>query len=151
MGPVGQHRCVEEPQLVGPDVDVRPLQVPHAFARLRGERGPVPVLHDDEVAVTEGELDVPLDQCLHRRARVGRGAHPVPAALQQLPADRHEHLGEHRVLGGEVLVQRRPGDAARCAELGDGDAVEALLREQRGGDVEDLLAPRGHETQVSGR
>ena len=37
---------------------------------------------------------------------------------QQLLADRDQHLGEHRVLGREVLVERRAGDAAGLAEVG---------------------------------
>ena len=84
-----------------------------------------------------------------RASRPGRPARPRASAAaatrcrptgEQLLADRDQHLGEHGVLGHEVLVERRPGDPARGAEVGDRDAVEAARREQlrRGG--EDLLA-----------
>ena len=63
---------------------------------------------------------------------------------EQLLADRDQHLREDRVLGREVLVERRTGDAARRAQVRDGDPVEAALGEQVRGDVEDLLTPRAH-------
>ncbi len=62
--------------------------------------------------------------------------------VEQLLADRDQHLGEHGVLGGEVLVERGAGDAAGRAEVGDRDAVEAARREELGGGREDLLAAR---------
>ena len=52
-----------------------------------------------------------------------------------------EHGGQHGVLGGEVLVERRTGDPARPPDLADRDAVEALGREQLGRGLEDLLPP----------
>ena len=80
----------------------------------------------------------------------------VPAAsarsapdAQQLLADGDQHLREHGVLGREVLVERRPRDAAGRPEIGDRDAVEAALGEQVRGDVEDLLAPRGHRPRLA--
>ena len=90
----------------------------------------------------ERELDVPLDQRLERPRRGPAPPRARGALGEQLLADRDQHLGEHRVLGREVLVERGPGDAARRAEVGDRDAVEAALGEEVGGDVEDLLAPR---------
>ena len=70
-------------------------------------------------------------------ARDGR-VHALPADAEQLLADGDQHLREHRLLGVEVLVERRPGDPAGRAEVGDGDTVEAPRGEQLGRGVEDL-------------
>ncbi len=85
-----------------------------------------------------------------RRGGVGGGLRALPADGQQLLADVDEHLGEHGVLGREVLVERRAGDPARRAELDDRDAVEAALGEQGRGGAEDLLATGGgHGARVA--
>ena len=55
----------------------------------------------------------------------GRGD-PLGAAGEQPLADPHQHLGEHRVLAGEVPVDRRAGDAD-----GRADVVHARPRGSR--------------------
>ena len=75
-------------------------------------------------------------------ARVGSGLGPLATDLEEPLADRDQHLGEHRVLGREVLVERRPGDPAGRADVGDAHPVEAARREQLRRGREDLLAAR---------
>ena len=134
----------ERPQLVGPQVDVLALQVAHPLARLvRAATDQSRSCTTISGLVPQGELDVPVDE---RRSAV-RGS-PASATrsrptAEQLLADRDQHLGQDGVLGREVLVERRAGDAARGAEVGDRDPVEATLGEQLGGGGQDLLAA-GH-------
>jgi hypothetical protein len=102
--------------------------------------------------MAQREVHVPRDQGTQRGPRVRGAGRALPADPQQLLADVHEHLGQHRVLGGEVLVQRRAGDPARRTELVDGDPVEPALREQARGGRQDLLAPgAGHRPTVAQR
>jgi len=134
----------------GPEVDVGPLQGPHLLARLVGQRPPVAVLDDDQGPVPQRELHVPVDQGRERRLRAGGTVRPLLSDRQQLFADGDQHLGEHGVLGREVLVERRPRDAAGGADVGDGDPVESASGEQSGRRGEDLVAA-GHGPEVSGR
>ena len=68
--------AVVQPQLPGPEVDVLALEGADLLARLEGQRLPVAVLHDDQRAVPEGEVDVPVDQRPERAAPVaGGGGH----------------------------------------------------------------------------
>ena len=53
-----------------------------------GERLPVAVLDDDEGAVPEREVDVPVHQRMDRRRGVRGGRDALPADLEQLLADR---------------------------------------------------------------
>ena len=137
------------PQLGGPHVDVLALQGPDPLARVGRQRLPVAVLDDDERAAGGARS--------RRASRRGRRArpraspapgHPLAADREQLLADRDQHLGEDRVLGREVLVERRPGDAARRADLGDRDPVEAAGGEQLGRGRQQLLAA-GHRLGAS--
>ena len=123
----------------------------HLLARVVGQRLPVAVLDDDQRPVPQREVDVPVDQRRQRRGGVGRGVGPLAADLEQPLADRDQHLGEHRVLGREVLVERRPGDPARRPDVGDRDPVEAARREQLRRGREDLLAPVRGWVVVTGR
>jgi hypothetical protein len=137
-------------EAAGPEVDVLPLQVTHLLPRVVGQRLPVAVLDDDERPVPQGEVDVPLDQCDQGCPRVGCGLRPLASDLEEPLADRDQHLGEDGVLGGEVLVESRPGDPAGRADVGDADPVEAARREQLRRGRKDLVAP-GHAPEVSGR
>ena len=96
----------------------------------------------------EGELEVPVDEGVERLGRVPRLRDPLPADLEQLLADRHEHLGQHGVLRREVAVERGAADPARRPDVPHRDPVEPARGEQlrRGG--EQLLAS-GHGPQVS--
>ena len=138
----GRKPAVHLAEPPGPEVDVLPLQAAHLLARVVGQRLPVAVLDDDERPVPQREVDVPLDQRHQGGPRVGRGLGPLATDLEEPLADRDQHLGEHGVLGGEVLVERRPGDPARRADVGDADPVEAARREQLRRGREDLLASR---------
>jgi hypothetical protein len=112
------------------------------------QRRPVAFLHDDERLVVHGEVGVPLDEGAQRLLGRGGRRDALPADAEELLADLDEHLLQQRVLGGEVLVQGRPRDAARCAELGDGDAVEPLLGEERRGGVHQLCPPGAHACRI---
>ena len=131
---------IEQLQLGGPEVDVLPLERAHPLAGVGRQRLPVAVLHHDQRSVPQREVDVPVDQGGQRSLGVGRLGDPAPALPEQLLADRDQHLGEHRLLRREVLVERRPGDPARRAEVGDRDAVVAALGEQLRRRGEDLVA-----------
>ena len=138
-------------ELLDPDLDVLALGLAHLLPRLQRQRRPVPVLHHDQRLVVQREGDVPVDQRPQGLLGSRRRRDPARPTVEQLVADADQHLGEHRVLGAEVPVERRPGEPAGGAELGDGDAVEALLREQLGRDGQDLLPALGHAPEVSGR
>jgi hypothetical protein len=105
--------------------------------------------------VPQREVGVPVDQRRQRGGGVGGGGDPRPADGEQLEADGDQHLGEHGVLGGEVLVDRGARDAAGGAEVGDRHAVEATGGEELGRGSEDLLSAAGrlagHEVKVSAR
>ena len=140
------------PQRVDPDVDVGQLQLAHRRGAVGAEVGPLAVLDDDQRGVAQGELDVPGDQRVEGGLGVG-GARRALASLRQEPlADRDERLGQDVVLAGEVLVERRAGDAARAADVVHRDAVEPALGEQGRGGVEDLLAAgHGHRSSLADR
>ena len=136
---------------VRPQLHVPPLEAAHPLTCFVRERGPVAVLQHDQRLVPKREVDVPRHQGPQRLGRIGCSSVALPSDAQQLLADLDEHLRQHRVLGLEVLVERRPGDPARGAELDDGDPVEAALGEQRRRGVEDLLAPGGHLVRVASK
>jgi hypothetical protein len=73
---------------------------------------------------------------------------PALAAGQQLPADPHQQLGEHRVLAREVPVQAGAADADRRPYLVDPDAVETALGEEPRGCGRS--SPRPGSAAVSG-
>ena len=52
-----------------------------------------------------------------------------------------EQLGVELLLGGEVLLDERLGDAARAGDVVDRGGVVAALREDREGRLEDRGAP----------
>ena len=106
---------------------------------LEGQRRPVPILYDDQRLVVEGERDVPVDERRQRLLRRVRRPRPLSPDAEELVADADEHFGEHGVLGAEVAVERGAGEPTGRSQLGDGDAVEALLGEQLGRDGQDLL------------
>jgi hypothetical protein len=110
----------------------------------RVEVRPLPILDDDEGAVIQREVDVPVDERVERLGRVRRRCDPGFALLEQPLADVGERRRQQVALAGEVLVDGRPGDAAGPADVVHGGTVEAALGEQRGGGVEDLLPPVGH-------
>ena len=60
-------------QPVGPQVDVLALERADLLAGVVGQRLPVAVLDDDQRAVAQREVDVPVDQRRQRGPRVGRG------------------------------------------------------------------------------
>ena len=79
------------------------------------------------------------------RADVGVGGllRARGADREQLLADRDQHRGEQRVLGGEVLVERRPAHPAGGAEVRHGGAVEAAFGEEDGRGGQELFAAGG--------
>ncbi len=139
---------MDRPELPDPDLDVLALGLAHLLARLEWERGPVTILYDDQRLVLEGESDVLVDERTQRLVRRSGSTHPATTLGQQLVADADQHLGQHRVLGPEVPVDRGTGEATRSTQLGDGDAVEALLREQLGRDGQDLLSTLAHPHRI---
>ena len=69
--------------------------------------------------------------------------HALGAAGEQRLADPQQHLGQHRVLAGEVPVDRRAGDADRGTDVVDPDGPGAALGEELGGGPEDLVPAGG--------
>ena len=126
-----------------PQLDVLPLQRPHSPPGGLGEGGPVAVLHHDQRLVVQREVDVPAHQRHHRLGRALGRRDPLAAHGQELLADRDEHLGQHRVLRGEVPVERRTADPAGRADLAHGDAAEAAFGEELRGDGQDLRPALG--------
>ena len=126
-------------QLRRPQVDVLALEGAHPLAGLGRQRLPVAVLDDDQRLVRERERRRASRPAPRALPGVGGLRDPLLTLGQQPLADVDEHLGQHRVLGVEVLVERRAADAHGLADVADGDAVEAALGEQPRGRVEDLV------------
>ena len=144
-GAVRAQPVVQLAEPAGPEVDVLPLQAcAPARARRRAatpSRGP-------------GRRSAAGAAARSRRAsrpgRRGRPAASGAAADRSRPTARSCSLIETSIsastasLDGEVLVERRPGDPAGRAEVGDRDPVEAARREQLGRGREDLRRARSH-------
>ena len=112
-------------------------------------RAPVLVHHGDEAhvvaAVELALLQQRTDRALHRRAQVVGVAlgDQERTALAQPRQAVLEHREEEPLLGAEVVLHRRvvavPGGRA---DLAQGHAVDAALREQALGGEDDLLLGR---------
>lgn len=131
---------VEALELGGPEIDVLPLEGADLVPRGGGQRLPIPILYDDQGKMSQREVNVPINQGLDRLGSVDRGGDPMLTFGEQHLADRDQHRGEHRVLGLEMLVERRPTDSAGPAEIADRDTMEAPRGEEFGRGLEDLFS-----------
>ena len=75
-------------------------------------------------------------------ASSGCRADPLLAAVQQALADRDQRGDQHRLLAGEVVVQRRAGHAGGGADVVHRHAVISAGGEEADRDLEDLVPAR---------
>ena len=139
-GGLPQQGRVGPAQHVGPQLDVGALQAADDAPVAVVERGEVAVLHADDVRLSEREVGVEVDQRGQHVVRRTAGVDDGQAPVDELLADVDEQPREDRLLGREVLVERRTADPARRAEVGDGRPVEAALGEQPRGLAEHDVA-----------
>ena len=130
--------------LVGEDLaqavlDVLVAGVVHAPVELL-DRGAVPLVEDEQGPLLQHLVDQPVEEpCPRRRRRVvPHGVQRLATELVQTQVQRHQDVG----LAGEVVVDRRFGEAEPVGDLPERRLVVALGAEQLEGDVEDALPGR---------
>lgn len=124
-----------------PQLHVAALKAPNESLVLVLQAAEISKLHRDECRISDGELNLALDQRLQDGPwPCGRVLSDASAPLvEEVLADPDQHLGQQRVFSGEMLVQGRPRGAKRRTDVVDGDAVEAALGKQDCGNLQDLL------------
>ena len=98
----------------------------------------VALVHEEELALGQHLVDDLVQQrapLLERDGLVPHLHERVPAGLVQAHVQRQQDV----VLGGEVVVEGRLGDAQLLGDLPQARAVEALLGEEVEGRIEDAL------------
>ncbi len=142
---------MEAPEHRRPLLDVAALQAAHVAPVFVGEGVEVAILHADDVGVAEREVGVERDQGPQRLCVVRRGLDHCPAAVEEVPAHADQEGREHRLLSGEVAVDRRPADADRCPQVFDGHSVESPVGEEFRCSVEEGGATVGFGLAALGR
>ena len=100
----------------------------------------VPFVEDEQRPLLQHLVDQAVEQpgprC--RRGVVPHGVERLTAELVEAQVERHQDVG----LAGEVVVDRRLGEAEPVGDLAERRLVVALRAEQLEGDVEDALPGR---------
>jgi hypothetical protein len=129
-------------QNLDPDLDVEPLQPPDRALGILRQPVEFVQVQRDHGRIRQCEVDVEVDQGIEQGTRVVRMlTEPSQTTREQALADRRQRRDQHRLFAGEVVVERRAGNAGGGADVIHGHAVVAALGEQPDRDIQDLIAP----------